>query len=404
MKKFFAWVLRLACLAVIGAAVYTLVISLMHVNDDYSAATILGTNGTQTFQSGDVSDGSEETPQTTAVAQEDVDEEPTIIVYSDGSVTASRPYTTVTAAFGNIVNSIVAELNWYLDGELVSHESQRLLVEGSTVSCKVEVDLDEVEADNAVVSLEVAFDEKSITGVTEIVLEHPTTEEEAAEAVVIRTEEIPVTAKKATDIFTDADMKNQIGEMERQETGLLLAYEAGNNGLSALKLLFSDGSSGWVDADDVKISEEDCTIDEDYSDEAKMDFVNTMQYDSQTGVMVWVSLYTQKVNVFYGYQGNWVLIKSFDCSTGVNSTPTTTGTFHYQYPVERWDLGSTYVEPVLVFNGGEAFTSQPYDTETEEIADDAMGEPASGGSVRMREADIKWMEENLPLASLIVVY
>lgn len=404
MKRFFAWVLRLACLAVIGAAVYTLVISLMHVNDDYSAAAIMGTDSTQTFQSGDTAENAEEAPQTTGVAQEEVDEEPTVIVYSDGSVTVSRPYTTVTAAFGEIVNSIVADLNWYLDGELVAHESQRLLVEGSTVSCKVEVDLDNAESDSAVVSLEVIFDEKTVSGKTNVVLERPATEEEAAEAVVIRTEEIPVTAKRATDVYTDALLETRIGEMERQDTGLLLGYEAGNNGLNALKLLFSDGSSGWVDADDVEISEDDCTTDEDYTDEAKMEFVNTMQYDSQTGVMVWVSLYTQKVNVFYGYQENWVLEKTFDCSTGVNSTPTTTGTFHYQYPVERWDLGSSYVEPVLVFNGGEAFTSQPYDMETNEITDDTMGQPASGGSVRMLPEDIEWMEKNLPLASLIVVY
>lgn len=71
---------------------------------------------------------------------------------------------------------------------------------------------------------------------------------------------------------------------------------------------------------------------------------------------------------------------------------------------ERWDLGKTYVEPVLIFNGGEAFTSQPYDVETGEIADDTMGEPASSGSVRMLEDDIAWMSDNLPIGTMVVVY
>jgi lipoprotein-anchoring transpeptidase ErfK/SrfK len=33
-----------------------------------------------------------------------------------------------------------------------------------------------------------------------------------------------------------------------------------------------------------------------------------------------------------------------------------------------------------------------------------MGEPASGGSVRMLEEDIAWMKENLTIGSLIVIY
>lgn len=402
MKNFAAWVMRLACFAVIGAAVYTLVGCLMHINDDYSATAILGTSDVQTFQSGD--SGVTAMPQTTGVAENPVDESPTVIVYSDGSATAGRPYVTVTAAFGDIVNSIVADLNWYLDGELVGQETNRLLVEGSTVSCKVDVDLDEAKIPTAEVSLEVLFDEKTISGKTDIQLSLPESDEAAEDTVVVQTTEIPVTAKRTSDIYTDASMSTRIGTMDKSETGLFLSYEAENRGLTALRLLFSDGSTGWVDADDLEISEEDCTTDEDYTTEVKEEFVNSMQYDSQTGVMVWVSLYTQKVNVFSGYQENWTLVQSFDCATGLNTSPTSTGTYRYGYPVERWDLGSTYVEPVLVFNGGEAFTSQPYDSDTGKIANDTMGEPASGGSVWMLEEDLKWMEQNLPLTSLVVVY
>lgn len=402
MKNFAAWVMRLACFAVIGAAVYTLVGCLMHINDDYSATAILGTSDVQTFQSGD--SGVTAMPQTTGVAENPVDESPTVIVYSDGSATAGRPYVTVTAAFGDIVNSIVADLNWYLDGELVGQETNRLLVEGSTVSCKVDVDLDEAKTPTAEVSLEVLFDEKTISGKTDIQLSLPESDEAAEDTVVVQTTEIPVTAKRTSDIYTDASMSTRIGTMDKSETGLFLSYEAENRGLTALRLLFSDGSTGWVDADDLEISEEDCTTDEDYTTEVKEEFVNSMQYDSQTGVMVWVSLYTQKVNVFSGYQENWTLVQSFDCATGLNTSPTSTGTYRYGYPVERWDLGSTYVEPVLVFNGGEAFTSQPYDSDTGKIANDTMGEPASGGSVWMLEEDLKWMEQNLPLTSLVVVY
>lgn len=404
MKRVVSWLLRIACFAVVGAAVYTLVGCLMHINDDYSAGAILGNSNVQTFQSGDGTAEGATNPQTTALPQPDVDEAPTVVVYADGTATAGRPYVTVTAAFSDIVNSIVADLNWYMDGELVGHEQQRLLVEGSTVSCKVEVELEQAKDPTAEVSLEVLFNDKTVTGKTDIQLAIPESEEEGQSGIVIQTTEIPVTAKRETEIYTDSDFTVQTGKMKKNETGLLLDYKAGNNGLSAIMLQFEDRSSGWVDAGDLEITDENCTTDEDYEDTVKERFVNNMQYDSQTDVMVWVSLYTQKVNVFSGYQGNWKLLKVFDCSTGVNTSPTTTGAHHYINPVERWDMGSTYVEPVLVFNGGEAFTSQPYDTNTGKIADDTIGEPASGGCVRMLEKDILWMQQNLPLASLIVVY
>lgn len=402
MKRFLAWVLRIACFAIIGAAVYTLVGCLMHINDDHSAAAIMGTNTTQSFQSSDHSeDAVVEMPQTTGVVEEAVDENPTIIVYSDGQITANRPYCTVTAAFGNIVSSIVAELNWYVDGELVEQETERLLVEGSTVSLQVKLDVEKAAADSAQVLLEVAFDEKVVTGETQVTLERPESDEPT---VVIQTTEIPVTAERKTNVYASDQLENKTASMSKGDTGLFLAYESDNGGLRAIQLLLSDGSIGWVDADDVEISEDDYTTDEDYPDEAKMEFVNSMQYDSQTSYMVWVSLYTQKVNVFSGYQKNWELVKSFDCATGLNTSPTTTGVFTYSTQKERWDLGTTYVEPVLIFNGGEAFTSRPYDTETDKIADDTMGEPASGGSVRMMEDDLQWMADHLPQGSLVVVY
>lgn len=397
MKNFLVWMLRLFCFVIIGAAVYTLVGCLVHINDDHSAAAIMGNNTPSTFESQTVAT----TPQNTVAAEEAVDENPSLIVYADGKVTANHPYCTVTAAFGDIVSSIVADLDWYLDGELVAQETDRLLVEGSTVSTKIELDENHAAEDVALVTLEVSFDDKSLSGEVEVSLEGYRNQEDT---VVISTTEIPVTARKKCNVYAGDSLDTVIDSMDKGDSGLFLAYESDNGGLRAIKVLLGDGSSGWVDADEVTISTEDCTTDQDYEAEDKVEFVNSMQYDSQTTYLVWVSLYTQKVNLFSGYRENWELIKSFDCATGLNDSPTTTGVFTYSVLKERWDLGKTYVEPVLIFNGGEAFTSQPYDTDTEKIADDTIGKPASGGSVWMLEEDIAWMADNLPLGSLVVVY
>jgi lipoprotein-anchoring transpeptidase ErfK/SrfK len=342
-----------------------------------------------------------EAVQTAAVLEQNLDEDPTVIVYADGTITANRPYALVTAAFGDIESSILADLSWYVDGTLISQETDRLLVEGSTVTCQVDIDPTQEGADTAQVQLVVEFNDKSLTGEMDLEIDRVGDD---AETIVIQTEEIPVTAKKDTAICTESDLEDENGELSKGDSGLLLEYTSGNSGMTAIRLQFSDGTSGWVSADDVTISDGDYTTDEDYSEEAKTDFVNSMRYDSETEYMVWVSLYTQKVNVFSGYQGNWVLEKTFDCATGSNSSPTSTGTYTYSTLKDRWDLGTTYVEPVLIFNGGEAFTSRPYSADTDEIADETMGEPASGGSVRMLEEDIAWMKENLTIGSLVVIY
>ena len=398
MKKFFAWVLRLCCFAVIALAAATIVRCVLHMNDDHSKQAVLGTLAPQITTQAQV-------PTAPSAAVEIVDnsasENPNVILRADGSATVNHSAVTVTASFSNILSSIRANLKWYVDGELAHEVSDRLLVEGSTVTYNARVDVENAEADQANVELVVEFGGKSVTAATEFPVELPSSED----YVAVQTEEIPVTCVHTCSIFADDTLQEDTGSIFYEgETGLMLAYQTNSMGLSALRLQFQDGSSGWISARRGAITEEDCTTDEDYSTEQKENFVNSMGYDSKTEYLVWVSLYTQKVNVFRGYKGSWVLAECFDCASGINESPTSTGTFRIQTLRERWDLGVTYVEPVLVFNGGEAFTSQPYDTDTGEITDATMGKPASGGSVRMLEEDIRWMSENMSIDTTVVVY
>ena len=397
MRKVIAWLLRLCCFAIIGLAVYTIANCVMHMNDDHSKQAVLGAQPTQiqnTFQSA-------ETPAPVELVDNSANENPTVVLSADGTATMNHSAVAVTASFSNIESSIRGNLKWYVNGELTDESENRLLVEGSMLTYNAKVDVENYEAETASVELVVEFGGKRASATTEFPVEKP----DDGDYVTIQTEEIPVTCIQDCSIYYDDALQVDSGEiMSAGETGLLLGYHTNSMGLSALKLQFPDGSSGWVSARRNEITEENSTTDEDYTEEQKVDFVNSMGYDSKTEYLVWVSLYTQKVNVFKGYKGHWELEKCFDCASGVNESPTTTGVFKIQTLKERWDLGATYVEPVLVFNGGEAFTSQPYDVDTDEIADDTMGEPASGGGVRLREKDIAWMSDNMFIDTMVVVY
>ena len=413
MKKVFAWIGRIICLVLIGAAIYTFVTCLMHINDNHSIEAILANQEQsqqpmlEDQQTGAPAQGEilEADPMTESAlpelpAHDEGLEEPSLSLAPDVDITANHPYSTVTASFGSIVNNITADLTWTVDGEVVYEETDRVLVEGSTVSFDVEVDVENFEAESVAVVLAVAFADKSVSAEIEIPVEQP-----KEDAVVIRTAEIPVTVLDETNTYEDSNLTKKLnGKLEKDDSVLLLEYATNDDGIKVLRVQLEEGDKVWVDAKLMEISDEDCTTDEDYKEEDKVEFVNSMGYDSPTEMLVWVSLYTQKVNVFSGYKEHWELEKVFDCASGKNESPTTTGTYYYNSLVERWDLGETYCEPVLVYNGGEAFTSQPYDAETKKVADDTMGKPVSGGAIRMLDKDIAWMEENLQMNTMIVVF
>ncbi len=404
MKKIFAWILRIACFAVIGFAIFTVVRSFLHRNDDHSRETLLGASEPAVTESVTTDEAYQSAEDALIEAAEaaGVEEDPTAVLYDNGDISVYHPYTTVTAAFGDITNSVVADLIWYVDGEEVSRSEQQLLVEGSTVSYDVAIDPAQATSDSVEVQLEVQLSNgQSFTTATVVTVELAS---ENGTATMVKTEEIPVTATCNANIYDDSSFANQTGLLPEGSSGLMLAYQSDSTGTTAIQIQLEDGTSGWVSGKDVEISQDDCTTDEDYSDETKVDFVNSMGYDSTTEYLVWVNLYTQRVNVFQGYQGNWELIQSFECATGKNASPTSTGVYTYSALQDKWDLGSTYVEPVMIYNGGEAFTSRPYDSETDEITDETIGKPVSGGSVRMRGDDIAWMSENIPVGTLVVVY
>lgn len=392
-KNAVIWTVRVLCILCVIAAAVTLTRCLIHMNDDHSREALLGPLVTPSPapQPAEVSPGPE-------LPESDVDENPTVQLFADSTATVNHPTVTVTASFGDIVNNIRAKLSWYVDGELQKEQEDCLLVAGSTMSYAATVEITEDSPEKAEVRLEVSFQDKTVDAETTFEVEP------LGGSILVQTEEITVTALRTSDLYEDSELDNSAGgTIEENATGLLLAYETNQSGVSVLKIKV-EGQEVWVRAENMQVTEEDCTTDEDYTDEQKANFVNSMNYDSQTTYLVWVSLYTQKVNIFRGYQGNWALFKSFDCASGLNKTPTTTGVFSIQGTQERWDLGATYVSPVLVFNGGEAFTSQPYDEDTGEVADDTMGKPASGGGVRLVKKDIEWMAENLLLNTLVVVY
>ena len=148
-------------------------------------------------------------------------------------------------------------------------------------------------------------------------------------------------------------------------------------------------------------------LEHDYQTFEKEIWVNAKGYTSNTNYLIWVNLSMQRVNIFKSSNGKWELCHSCVVGTGAPSTGTPVGVWRTTYKSWAGWTTSTYtVKPVVGFkeNTGYAFHSRLYAPSTTNISDASIGYPVSHGCVRMYDADIKYIYDNIPLGTTVVVY
>lgn len=127
--------------------------------------------------------------------------------------------------------------------------------------------------------------------------------------------------------------------------------------------------------------------------------VNQWDISSRTNYMVWVSLSEYKVRLYEGSQHHWRPIHEATCAIGAPGTPSITGSYEYLYKA-RWDYGTYYVGPCLVFHGGYALHSVLlYQDGTE--YDGRVGVQISHGCIRLKKKDIDLIANTIPVGTRI---
>jgi hypothetical protein len=127
--------------------------------------------------------------------------------------------------------------------------------------------------------------------------------------------------------------------------------------------------------------------------------VNQWGIASRTNYMVWVSLSEYKVRLYQGSQYKWKLMLEAPCAIGAPGTPSITGSYEYLYKA-RWDYGTYYVGPCLVFHGGYALHSVLlYQNGTE--YDGRVGVQISHGCIRLKKKDIDFIANTIPVGTRI---
>ena len=93
----------------------------------------------------------------------------------------------------------------------------------------------------------------------------------------------------------------------------------------------SNGTQMWVACNKVYVPSNPVTNTK-YLDKKQLEtYVNTTStFVSNTKYFTWVDLNRQRVNVFIGSTGHWVLLKTYSCASGNNVTPSKRGLFTVQ--------------------------------------------------------------------------
>ena len=142
----------------------------------------------------------------------------------------------------------------------------------------------------------------------------------------------------------------------------------------------------------------------------KISATAAQSYSSSTNYLIMVSRSSHFVTVYQGSQWNWKLIKGFSCGDGKSSTPTITGEFSIpsKYPRSHpyFDSGSARCWYPTRIHGGYLFHSVLYyqTGSPSRIMDPTLGRGVSHGCVRLALNNAKWIYDNIPIGTKVVIH
>lgn len=152
------------------------------------------------------------------------------------------------------------------------------------------------------------------------------------------------------------------------------------------------------------------TEDESYTSNAilesiTLENINTLSIESKTPYLLYVNLDEQKTYIYEGSFNDWNLVKTMDCSTGIDGEETPKGVFSVTsrgewFFSEEYQQGGKYW---VQFMGDYLFHSLPFDESQSNILDYTLGEPASHGCIRLNVEDSKWIYDNVSDDTKVII-
>lgn len=289
---------------------------------------------------------------------------------------------------------------WYLEGKLVWSQANGALYDGMEEKCYMDFSPYLMEKEFVTVKLQLVTEDEVKEFTANVSFEAAIYEM----AKNVRTENVQATVKYATGLYSSHTDTALTGYMTTVPANTQVTYET-YYGTRFARIRLPGGKVGWVDYNSIRISGGQFYTTKDYSTAIKECWVNRVHnYSSSSKYLIWISLYTQKVNIFIGSKGNWKLYKACPAATGANTTPTLVQNTTIKYRSNRWNYEAFYVDKVSIFDyAGRAFHSLPKNFDGT-IYNPTIGRPASHGCIRMYDEDCGFIHTQVPVGTTVIVY
>lgn len=135
----------------------------------------------------------------------------------------------------------------------------------------------------------------------------------------------------------------------------------------------------------------------------KTDYVNSNNIASATNYLIWVNLSSFKVNIYKGSKNNWNLVHSYVCTIGKPSTPTPKGNYTVGVKGLYFGVNKGYkCWYYTQFKGNYLFHSIIYNLDGS-VRDGRLGMKLSDGCIRLVKENAKWIYDNIPRGTKVVI-
>lgn len=134
-------------------------------------------------------------------------------------------------------------------------------------------------------------------------------------------------------------------------------------------------------------------------------YAKTRGVSSDTNWLILTDTSGCRVGVFYGTDGNWTAVKYLSCTPGKASTPTVKGTFTVQGRGKSFGSDTYTCWYYTQFYHDYLFHSVIYNKGSmTSIQDGRLGTQLSHGCVRLDINEAKWIYDNIPNGTKVIVY
>lgn len=134
-----------------------------------------------------------------------------------------------------------------------------------------------------------------------------------------------------------------------------------------------------------------------------LNIVNTKKYSSPTKFLIYVDLNNFRVNILKGSSKKWTLDKSYLCTIGKNSTPTPKGVFSVGVKGLYFGVNKGYkCWYYTSFKGNYLFHSILYNLDGS-VKDGRLGMRLSDGCIRLTKENAKYLWDNVPAKTKVII-